>query len=247
MIARAGGRGAGQGRHRHRAAAPATCRSSPAMSARACSTPARSATSSPRPRAEQMAERHARSQRRRRRAAALRQLWRRRDELRHGRRDAGDGGHRLDDRAPGRRRRLRAAGRGAAEAARRRRHGLSPSRSPGAAAEARGDLARGHAPPRRRRPTPAARSASALSPCIVPQAGKPTFEIGDDEMEMGMGIHGEPGIWRDKLRPADAIADEMLDRLLADQPVGKGDRVSRAGQHARRDAAGGALHPLPPR
>ena len=52
----------------------------------------------------------------------------------------------------------------------------------------------------------------ALSPCTVPQAGRPTFEIGEDEMEMGMGIHGEPGVWRDKLRPADAIADEMMDR-----------------------------------
>lgn len=67
---------------------------------------------------------------------------------------------------------------------------------------------------------------AALSPCTVPQAGRPTFEIGDDEMEMGMGIHGEPGVWRDKLRPADAIAGELMDRLLADQPVGQGDRVS---------------------
>ncbi len=60
----------------------------------------------------------------------------------------------------------------------------------------------------------------------MPQAGKPTFDIADDEMEMGMGIHGEPGVWRDKLRPADAIADEMMDRLLADMPLAKGDRVS---------------------
>jgi dihydroxyacetone kinase-like protein len=60
----------------------------------------------------------------------------------------------------------------------------------------------------------------------VPQAGRPTFEIGEDEMEMGMGIHGEPGIWRDKLKPADVIAAEMMDRLLADMPVGQGDRVS---------------------
>ena len=67
---------------------------------------------------------------------------------------------------------------------------------------------------------------AALSPCTVPQAGRPTFEIGEDEMEMGMGIHGEPGVWRDKLRPADAIAGELMDRLLADQPVGAGDRVS---------------------
>ncbi|WP_299872108.1 dihydroxyacetone kinase subunit DhaK [uncultured Sulfitobacter sp.] len=67
---------------------------------------------------------------------------------------------------------------------------------------------------------------AALSSCTVPQAGKPTFEIGEDEMEMGMGIHGEPGVWRDKLRPADVIADEMMDRLLADIEIGKGDRVS---------------------
>jgi dihydroxyacetone kinase-like protein len=66
----------------------------------------------------------------------------------------------------------------------------------------------------------------ALTPCTVPQAGKPTFEIGDDEMEMGMGIHGEPGIWRDRLRSADDIAEEMLSRLLADMPVRAGDRVS---------------------
>ena len=67
---------------------------------------------------------------------------------------------------------------------------------------------------------------AALSSCTVPQAGRPTFDIADDEMEMGMGIHGEPGVWRDKLRPADAIAGEMMDRLLADIPVGSGDRVS---------------------
>lgn len=67
---------------------------------------------------------------------------------------------------------------------------------------------------------------AALSSCTVPQAGRPTFDIAEDEMEMGMGIHGEPGVWRDKLRPADAIAEEMMDRLLADIPVGSGDRVS---------------------
>lgn len=60
----------------------------------------------------------------------------------------------------------------------------------------------------------------ALSPCTVPQAGKPTFEIAEDEMEMGMGIHGEPGVWRGKLVTADAIAGEMMDRLLADHPAG---------------------------
>jgi dihydroxyacetone kinase-like protein len=65
----------------------------------------------------------------------------------------------------------------------------------------------------------------ALTPCIVPQAGKPTFNLADDEMEMGMGIHGEPGIWRDKLKPADAITDEMVDHLLTDMPLGKGERI----------------------
>ncbi|MGJ8535290.1 MAG: dihydroxyacetone kinase subunit DhaK [Alphaproteobacteria bacterium] len=67
---------------------------------------------------------------------------------------------------------------------------------------------------------------AALSSCTVPQAGKPTFDIADDEMEMGMGIHGEPGVWRGKLRTADEIADEMMDRLLADMPLASGDRVS---------------------
>ena len=67
---------------------------------------------------------------------------------------------------------------------------------------------------------------AALTPCTVPQAGRPTFEIGDDEMEMGMGIHGEPGVWRGKLVKADEIAREMVDYLLADMPLSKDDRVS---------------------
>lgn len=67
---------------------------------------------------------------------------------------------------------------------------------------------------------------AALTPCTVPQAGKPTFDIAADEMEMGMGIHGEPGVWRGKLRTADAIADEMVDKLLDDQPLAAGDRAS---------------------
>lgn len=66
----------------------------------------------------------------------------------------------------------------------------------------------------------------ALTSCTVPQAGKPTFTIGEDEMEMGMGIHGEPGIWRDKLKPADAITGEMVERLVADMPLARGDRIS---------------------
>ncbi|TPI41341.1 dihydroxyacetone kinase subunit DhaK [Mesorhizobium sp. B3-1-6] len=66
----------------------------------------------------------------------------------------------------------------------------------------------------------------ALTPCIVPQAGKPTFLLADDEIEMGMGIHGEPGIWRAKLKSADELVDEMLDRLLADMPLSRGDQAS---------------------
>lgn len=66
----------------------------------------------------------------------------------------------------------------------------------------------------------------ALSPCQVPTASAPNFSIADDEIEMGMGIHGEPGIWRAKLKSADAIVDEMLERLLADRPICEGSRVS---------------------
>ena len=67
---------------------------------------------------------------------------------------------------------------------------------------------------------------AALTSCTVPQAGKPTFEIAEDEMEMGMGIHGEPGVWRGKLLSADDIANEMVDKLLEDKAIGSGDRVS---------------------
>lgn len=66
----------------------------------------------------------------------------------------------------------------------------------------------------------------ALSPCTVPQAGKPTFTIADDEMEIGMGIHGEPGVKRGKLRPANEIADALLDPILADLSAPKGSRVA---------------------
>jgi dihydroxyacetone kinase-like protein len=66
----------------------------------------------------------------------------------------------------------------------------------------------------------------ALTPCTVPSVGRPTFEISDDEMEIGMGIHGEPGVQRGPLRPADVIAEEMVSYLLADMPLKSGDRIS---------------------
>lgn len=56
----------------------------------------------------------------------------------------------------------------------------------------------------------------ALTSCTVPAAGKPTFTLGEDEMEMGVGIHGEPGRRRVKLAPADAIADEMTAAIAGD-------------------------------
>ncbi|HCM28599.1 MAG: dihydroxyacetone kinase [Treponema sp. GWB1_62_6] len=66
----------------------------------------------------------------------------------------------------------------------------------------------------------------ALSPCIVPQVGKPTFSIKDDEIEIGMGIHGEPGIEVRPMMGADEIADTVLARILADMPLASGDIVS---------------------
>ena len=66
----------------------------------------------------------------------------------------------------------------------------------------------------------------ALSPCTIPAAGKPTFELPDGEMEIGMGIHGEPGVRRGKLEPADQIADELVDALLADREYEPGSRVA---------------------
>jgi dihydroxyacetone kinase-like protein len=56
----------------------------------------------------------------------------------------------------------------------------------------------------------------ALTPCTVPAAGKPTFSLGPDEMEVGVGIHGEPGRRRSKLGSADAITEEMLSAILGD-------------------------------
>ena len=66
----------------------------------------------------------------------------------------------------------------------------------------------------------------ALSPCTVPQAGKPTFTIGEDEMEIGMGIHGEPGMKRETLQTADAITERMMDALLDDLAPSDGDTVT---------------------
>ncbi len=66
----------------------------------------------------------------------------------------------------------------------------------------------------------------SLSPCIIPAVGKPTFTIADDEMELGMGIHGEPGIERTKLKTANEVATIVTQKLLADLPFESGDKVA---------------------
>ena len=65
----------------------------------------------------------------------------------------------------------------------------------------------------------------ALTSSTVPAAGKPTFEIGDDEMEIGVGIHGEPGRERRSLTPADEITEALMTPVLDDLPFSSGDRV----------------------
>lgn len=80
----------------------------------------------------------------------------------------------------------------------------------------------------------AARAASAaigtmgvaLGACTVPAAGTPGFTLGDDEIELGLGIHGEPGVRRVKIQPADQLVDTLLDTILADRKILAGDRVA---------------------
>ena len=66
----------------------------------------------------------------------------------------------------------------------------------------------------------------ALSPCIIPEVGKPGFTLGDDEMELGMGIHGEKGISRTKLKTADETVDAIMGIILHDMEIPKGSKVS---------------------
>lgn len=65
-----------------------------------------------------------------------------------------------------------------------------------------------------------------LTSCTTPAKGAPTFEIGDDEMEIGVGLHGEPGRQRTKLMPADEIVDLMTQNCLDDLPFKAGDEVA---------------------
>jgi phosphoenolpyruvate---glycerone phosphotransferase subunit DhaK len=66
----------------------------------------------------------------------------------------------------------------------------------------------------------------ALTPCTVPAAGKPGFELGENEIEIGMGIHGEPGIEKTQIQPADEIAQILLEKILDDLKLEENDKVA---------------------
>jgi phosphoenolpyruvate---glycerone phosphotransferase subunit DhaK len=65
----------------------------------------------------------------------------------------------------------------------------------------------------------------ALTPCITPGSGEPSFELADDEVEIGIGIHGEPGRFREQIGPASQIADRLMTPILEDLPFSSGDKV----------------------
>ncbi|WP_405216630.1 dihydroxyacetone kinase subunit DhaK [Agrococcus sp. Ld7] len=65
----------------------------------------------------------------------------------------------------------------------------------------------------------------ALAPCTVPHAGEPSFELAEDEIEIGIGIHGEPGRERIALEPADQLVDRLMEPILEDLPFAEDDRV----------------------
>ena len=66
----------------------------------------------------------------------------------------------------------------------------------------------------------------ALTPCIVPEVGHANFELADDEMAFGMGIHGEPGVWNGPIKTADELAEESVGEILKDMPLAEGDEVA---------------------
>src|SRR5436190_24156346 len=65
----------------------------------------------------------------------------------------------------------------------------------------------------------------ALTPCITPASGEPSFELGEDEVEIGIGIHGEPGRFREPIGPASQIAERLMTPIVEDLPFSSGDRV----------------------
>lgn len=65
----------------------------------------------------------------------------------------------------------------------------------------------------------------ALTPCIIPEVGHSNFTLGENEMAMGMGIHGEPGVWNGPIKTADELAEESMKTLLDDMPVKEGEEI----------------------
>jgi phosphoenolpyruvate---glycerone phosphotransferase subunit DhaK len=65
----------------------------------------------------------------------------------------------------------------------------------------------------------------ALTPCITPSSGEPSFELGENEIEIGIGIHGEPGRFREEIGPASQIAERLVTPIVEDLPFSSGDRV----------------------
>jgi dihydroxyacetone kinase-like protein len=66
----------------------------------------------------------------------------------------------------------------------------------------------------------------SLTPCTIPAAGKPGFDLAEDEMEIGLGIHGEPGTHRDKIQDAAGIVKQLADKILGDLPLNSGDEIA---------------------
>jgi dihydroxyacetone kinase-like protein len=65
----------------------------------------------------------------------------------------------------------------------------------------------------------------ALTPCVTPGSGEPSFELGEDEMEIGIGIHGEPGRYREPMEPAAKIVERLATAIVEDLPFESGDKV----------------------
>jgi len=66
----------------------------------------------------------------------------------------------------------------------------------------------------------------SLTPCTVPAAGKPGFELAEDEMEVGLGIHGEPGTHKEKIKPANEITKDLMDKIFDDIEIKKNEEVA---------------------
>ncbi len=115
----------------------------------------------------------------------------------------------------------------------------------GAAADRMSSLDECEAPRPERQMTHTFTVGVALGPCSLPQTLTPNFEIGDDEMEIGMGIHGEPGVSRESLRRPMRSPTISSDRIFAEMPAGRGDKVAVLVNSLGIDAADGTLSAQP--